>query len=69
MVKNKALILAAVVIAALAAATTAQAYYETWDGWFHEGTLYYNGNAYTRDYEGGQVQDSTYSGERYLLHL
>ncbi|NLI98787.1 hypothetical protein GX441_09055 [bacterium] len=44
--KHKALILAAV-IAVLATATTAQAYYETWDGWFVGGTLYYSGNAYT----------------------
>ena len=61
--RNKALILAAVVMA-LAAATTAHAYYETWTGWYSQGTIYYNGNAYTRNGEGGDVYDTTYSAYR-----
>ncbi|NLI99267.1 hypothetical protein GX441_11500 [bacterium] len=69
--RNKALILAAVVMA-LAAATTAHAYYETWNGWFVGGTLYYNGYTYAEvGSASGSSDDSTYSVARdtfYNIH-
>lgn len=59
MLKHKALILAAVIVM-LAAATTAQAYNETWYGWFSSGTLYYGMNSYVKAVDtAGTASDST----------
>lgn len=43
--KKTSLLIAAVAVMLLSA-TSAQAYYETWDGWFNGGYLYYGGYYY-----------------------
>lgn len=45
--KKTSLLIAAVAVMLLSA-TSAQAYYETWDGWFYSGNLYISGYTYTR---------------------
>lgn len=57
--KRTPLILIAIVVMAVAA-TTAFAYYETWEEFiWSNGTLYYDGNAYTCSFDGGFLCDST----------
>lgn len=54
-------LLIAAVAVMLLSATSAQAYYETWNGWFNAGTLTYNGYDYTYSGSGGEATDSTYT--------
>ncbi|MBA7628331.1 hypothetical protein ES703_35810 [subsurface metagenome] len=55
---TKALLIAAVAVM-LVAATSAYSYYETWDGWFNSGNLYYNSKTYSYVEGGIGVDDST----------
>ncbi|MEA3311213.1 MAG: hypothetical protein U9Q76_03220, partial [candidate division WOR-3 bacterium] len=59
LIMSKTLLVIAAIAVMLAAATSASAYYERWEGWFNSGHLTYGGYTYNYAYGEGIVEDYT----------